>query len=209
MQQVFRQIRHSAWLGILFSLWVMPVFSQAPKKIVFLGDSLTAGYGVAKEEAFPARLEEKFKKSGKTVQVINAGISGSTSASGVSRLKWLLKNKPDILVLALGANDGLRGFKLEATKQNLEQMIELARENKLKVVLAGMQLPLNYGDDYRNQFQQMYKELAKKYKVELIPFLLEGVGGETNLNLSDGIHPNAKGHEKIAETVYQHLKGLL
>jgi acyl-CoA thioesterase-1 len=181
-----------------------------PIKILIIGDSLTAGYGVEKEEAFPAILEKKIHKLGHTqYQVVNGGVSGSTTASGKSRLKWFLKGNPKIMLLALGANDGLRGLKLEQSKKNLEEIIKKAKSQNIKVVLGGMQIPTNYGKDYRKQFQQMYQDLSKQYEIPLIPFLLDGVGGHKELNIADGIHPNAKGHEKVATTVLKYLEPLL
>jgi acyl-CoA thioesterase-1 len=182
----------------------------APIKVLCLGDSLTEGYGLAEDEAYPALLEQRLHRAGRDeVRVINAGISGSTSASGVARLRWQLRGHPQILVLALGANDGLRGLDLEATRAYLSEVIELARARGLVVLLAGMRLPPNYGADYTRQFEQMYAGLARQHRVPLIPFLLEGVAGDPELNLSDGIHPNARGHEIVADTVYRYLLPLL
>lgn len=179
-----------------------------PLKILILGDSLTEGYGVSKSDSFPQQLElllqEKFpyRKS----EVINAGSSGSTSASAAPRLKWLSKNSPDILILALGANDGLRGFKVDATQKNLQKAIDLAREKKITVILAGMKIPLNYGPKYRADFEKMYADLAKTNQLVLIPFLLKDVGGRPDLNLPDGIHPNEEGHKIIAKTILPYLE---
>jgi acyl-CoA thioesterase-1 len=181
-------------------------FAETPKRMVILGDSLTEGLGVAKEQAYPSLLEKKINASGKKWQVVNAGISGSTSAGSEKRLQWLMKNKIDLLIIALGANDGLRGLKIEATKKNLSQTIELAKKNKIKIVLAGMLLPPNYGKEYRNQFEKLFLDLSKKYDLILIPFLLDKVGGEIQMNQSDGIHPNEKGHEIIADTVFKIIK---
>lgn len=185
------------------------VFAQSPRHIVILGDSITDGYGVDKDNAFPAVLEKMLLESGKSVKVVNAGISGSTSASAVSRMKWILKNPPHLIVLALGGNDGLRGFDPEVTKKNLSQAIELAKKQKVKIVIAGMQMPVNYGRSYREKFKQIFPDLAKQHSIPMIPFLLEGVGGEKELNLSDGIHPNEAGHRVIAKTVYNTIKGLI
>lgn len=192
-------------LTLLFSISV----SAASKKLLVLGDSLTEGYGIAKSSAFPALLEKKIKASGKDWSVINAGVSGATSASGPSRLKWQLKAKPDMMILALGANDGLRGLPLESTEKNLAQTIEMAQKEKITVVIAGMMLPPNYGAEYRKKFENLYNRLAEKYKTKKIPFLLEGVAAKPELNLDDGIHPNEKGHEIVAETVFQSIKELL
>lgn len=182
-------------------------FSDSPIRVVFLGDSLTDGYGLPKEKAYPQLIQ---KKLGPTeVDVVNASISGSTSASAEGRLKWLLKQKPQILVLALGANDGLRGVTVEATEKNLSKTIELAQKNKIHVLLAGMTLPLNYGKSYIHQFEKIFSHLAKKHHIPLIPFLLKGVGGMRELNQEDGIHPNEAGQEKVAENVLPELVKVL
>ena len=182
----------------------------ADVKVLCLGDSLTEGYGLAADEAYPALVERRLHREGRTdVRVINAGISGSTSASGLARLRWQLRGEPHVLLLALGANDGLRGFDLAATRKNLAAVIELAIERRLKIILAGMKLPPNYGPQYTRAFERMYVELARRYQLVLIPFLLDGVAGNPDLNLSDGIHPNALGHGIVAETVYRYLIRLL
>ncbi len=196
-------------LFILLFLSPLSLWSQTPKSILALGDSLTEGYGISKEQAYPARLEALLKKKNKDIQVINAGISGSTSASGESRLKWQLKSKPDILLLALGANDGLRGLPTNAMETNLEKTILLAQQNKIKVVLAGMKIPMNYGANYRNAYEKVFENLAKKHKVILVPFLLDGVATIPELNIADGIHPNSQGHEKIALTVLPYIEKAL
>lgn len=195
------------FLALLFSF----SFSQAQtKKLVVLGDSLTEGYGVAKDQAFPAVLEKKIQASGKKEwTVVNAGVSGSTTASGVGRMKWVFKSKPDLVILALGANDGLRGLKVEDSEKNLAKAIEYAQEQKVKVILGGLYMPPNYGKEYTEKFKQMYSNLAKKYKIPLIPFVLDKVAGDPKYNLADGIHPNEAGHKIVAETVYQEIKGLL
>lgn len=195
--------------------FAMPFFlalsagAVGPKRLLILGDSLTEGYGVAKTEAYPALLEKKIQASGKNWMVINAGISGSTTASAPSRLKWQLQSKPDLLILALGANDGLRGLDLASLEKNLAEAIEMAQKEKIPVVLAGTLLPLNYGADYRKKFAEIYIRLAKKYKIKRIAFLLEGVAGNPKLNLDDGIHPNEKGHQIVASTVYEAIKEFL
>lgn len=181
-----------------------------PTKILFLGDSLTEGFGVAKEAAFPALVEAKLTlDTKKKVQFTTAGIGGSTSASALSRLRWHLKTKPDVLILALGGNDGLRGIKVAEMRKNLAATIELAQSNKIKVLVAGMKIPPNYGPKYTAEFEKTFVDLSRKYKTALIPFLLEGVGGNPKLNLPDGIHPNEAGHKIVAETVYKHLVPLL
>jgi acyl-CoA thioesterase-1 len=143
------------------------------------------------------KLKEKYN-----VKIINAGISGSTSASAESRLKWQLKNKPDILFLALGANDGLRGLDVNAMRANLEKTIVLAQKEKVRVILAGMKIPMNYGTDYRLKYEAVFHDLAKKHKTVFVPFLLEGVATIRTLNTADGIHPNEKGHEIMAKNIY-------
>lgn len=183
--------------------------SLAMKRLVFLGDSLTEGYGIAREQAFPALLEKKIKIKNQDWQVVNAGISGSTTASAFARAKWLLKSPPDLLLLALGANDGLRGLSIHEIEKNLSETIELFQQKKVKVILVGMQMPPNYTNQYAKQFAEAYPRLAKKYKIELIPFLLEGVAGDSKLNQSDGIHPNEKGHEIIAEMILKKIEKFL
>lgn len=184
-------------------------FAQS-KKLVILGDSLTEGIGVSKDSAFPALVEKKIHESGKKEwTVVNAGVSGSTTASAVGRLKWLFKSKPDMLLIVLGANDGLRGLKISDSEKHLAQAIEFAQAQKVPVVLGGLYVPPNYGKDYTEQFKKMYLSLAKKYKVPLIPFILDKVAGDPKYNQADGIHPNEAGHKIIADTVYQEIKGLL
>jgi len=181
------------------------------KKIVVLGDSLTAGYGVEKDEAFPALIAKKFASQGAAVEVIASGISGSTSASGPGRMQWLLKSKPDLLLLELGANDGLRGQSLVATKSNLKKTIALAKSNGIKVVLAGMKVPPNYGADYAGKFAKIFDELAKEEQVILIPFFFEDLMKSTkkSLLLADGLHPNTEGHRLIADKLFAFLQPLL
>ncbi|MGA1597589.1 MAG: arylesterase [bacterium] len=186
-----------------------PSSTWATVRILALGDSLTEGYGVEKDEAYPFLLEQALRDRGHDVEVVNAGISGSTSASALGRLKWYLRAKPDILILALGANDGLRGLSVAKMQQNLEQTIDLAQSRGMKVLLAGMQMPLNYGPEYTASFREAFPEVAERRQVALIPFLLEGVGGIPEMNIADGIHPNPQGHQVITQTVLQHLEPLL
>jgi acyl-CoA thioesterase-1 len=184
--------------------------ASAGPVVVCLGDSLTEGYGVEPEQTWPSLLEARLRERGHPgVRVVNAGISGSTSASAVSRLRWLLASDPDVLVLALGGNDGLRGVDLAATEANLEQAIQLAKSRGVEVVLAGMKLPPNYGPDYTRRFEAMFPALARRHGVALIPFLLEGVAARPDKNLPDGIHPNASGYEIVVETVLETLLPLL
>ncbi len=198
-------------LALLFSFFLVAESQpqSEAKRILIIGDSLTAGYGVAKTAAYPAQLENliRTKHPEKNISVVNAGSSGSTSASAASRLQWHMKKKPSLLILALGANDGLRGTPLESTEKNLGKAIDLAKENKVTIYLAGMKLPMNYGKDYRRKFEELFAKLVKEKQIKKIPFLLKGVGADPKLNLSDGIHPNEKGHKVVAQTVYEAIRG--
>jgi len=195
-------------LLLMLCLIVCPAQAAPAQRVVlFLGDSLTAGLGVEPEEAYPRLLGEMLTADGITdVRVVNGGLSGSTSASALARLQWYDKIHPSVLFLALGANDGLRGLTIEEIEKNLGGVIVAARERGMSVILAGMELPPNYGDDYTGRFRQVYRDLAARYHLTLIPFLLEGVGGVAALNQADGIHPNAEGHRRIAGHVYPVLK---
>lgn len=186
--------------------------AYAQTKVVFVGDSLTEGYGVAKDAAYPSIIEAGLKARGvEDVIIVNAGVSGSTTASGTSRLKWHLngKPKPSILVLALGANDGLRGLDVKAARKNLAGTMDLAKANGMRILLAGMQMPPNYGKEYAASFKAMFEDLAKEYDATLIPFLLEGVAADPTLNIADGIHPNEKGQKILAQTVLKYLEPFL
>ncbi|MEX1099354.1 MAG: arylesterase [Bacteriovoracaceae bacterium] len=199
---------------LLLLALILNAFSAEPVsesvQVICLGDSLTEGYGIKKKDAYPALLESMLKEKGFKAKVVNGGVSGSTTASGKSRLEWLLKkSNPDVLILALGANDGLRGLKLAQSQKNLEKIIELAQNKKIKILLAGMKLPPNYGKKRSREFHDMYDNLQKRYKLKKIPFMLENVGGKKELNLKDGIHPNEQGHKVIAETIMKHLEPLL
>jgi acyl-CoA thioesterase I len=197
----------------LLIILFLSIFQGAPtpKVILFYGDSLTAGYGLSTEEAFPNQVEKKLKEKGKTVKVVNAGLSGETSAGGLSRLDWVLRQPIDIFVLELGANDGLRGLPLDQTEANLQKIIDKVKikNPKVKIVLAGMMVPPNMGQDYTTQFKKVFPTLAKKNNASLIPFLLQDVGGIEKLNIADGIHPNADGHKIVANTVIKTLEPLL
>ncbi|GKS56707.1 arylesterase [Nitrospira sp.] len=179
------------------------------QKIVAFGDSLTAGLGVSRERAYPAQLEKRLNAEGLHYQVVNAGVSGDTTAGGVRRVQWILKSRPQIVVLELGANDGLRGLSLAQTRQNLAEIIERLLEAKVHVVLAGMKLPPNYGEDYTTGFERLYPALATRYRLPLIAFFLEGVAARPALNQADGIHPTEDGYRLVAETVYQVIRPLL
>jgi len=179
--------------------------------ILFLGDSITAGYGLDQAHAYPALVQAKVDAKRWNFKVVNAGQSGDTTAGGLNRLNWLLKNRIDVLVLELGGNDGLRGLPAETTKNNLQAIIDRtkAKYPEVKIVLAGMKVPPNMGRDYRRSFNAIFPELAKTNRAALIPFILEGVGGVRDLNLPDGIHPTAKGHQIIAATVWRTLEPVL
>lgn len=175
------------------------------KNFIFLGDSITEGYGVSQGSAFPYLIQEKIKKDKLNWKIISSGSSGSTSASTLSRLKWISKEKPEYVMIIIGNNDGLRGFKIAEIEQNLMSALSWAQKNNIKVILASLQMPPNYGQDYAKKFQQLYPRLAKKFNIPLAPFLLDGVAGHKELNQEDGIHPNEKGHQIIADKMYQYL----
>jgi acyl-CoA thioesterase I len=177
--------------------------------IVAFGDSLTAGYGLPEPESFTTLLQRKLDQSGYKYRVVNAGVSGDTSAGGVRRLEWSLEGKVKFLILELGGNDGLRGLPVEQLKKNLAQIIETAQKRNVQVILAGMEAPPNLGAAYTTQFRQVYRDLAKQYKVPLIPFVLEGVGGQSGMNQPDGIHPNAAGEKIMTENVWRVLEPVL
>jgi acyl-CoA thioesterase-1 len=182
---------------------------RAAGAVVFLGDSLTAGYGLSEEQAYPALLEARMREAGIDLPVVNAGVSGDTTAGGAARLDWTLRQEVAVLVVALGANDGLRGVPLEETRRNLSRIVERAQAAGARVVLAGMKLPTNYGPQYRAGFEQIYVDLARQHGVPPVPFLLEGVGGVPRLNQADGVHPTAEGQRVIADVVWPVLEPLL
>lgn len=181
------------------------------KTIVFFGNSLTAGYGLSPEQAFPSLIQKKIDSLGLPYTVVNAGVSGETSSGGKTRIDWILQQPVDIFVLELGANDGLRGIPLSETKKNLQDIIDSVKTKhpQAKLLFAGMQIPPNMGQAYATEFRNMFGELATKNSMALIPFLLEGVGGEPELNQADGIHPNEKGSPIVAENVWKELQKLL
>jgi acyl-CoA thioesterase-1 len=183
--------------------------SAAERVIVALGDSLTAGFGVAREEAYPALLEARLAREGHDYRVINAGVSGDTTAGGLRRLDWVLRSAPEVVIVALGANDGLRALPTATMRSNLTTIVERSRAAGAKVLLVGMRLPPNYGPQYTRAFERVFVEVAEATRVPLLPFLLEGVAGERRLNLADGIHPNAEGQRRIAEHIWPHLRALL
>ena len=199
------------WLFACLAVFVATADAAETKTIVFFGDSITAGYGLDPDEAYPALIQKKIDEAKLPGRVINAGLSGETTAGGLRRLDWVLKQPVDIFVLELGGNDGLRGIPLESSRSNLQTMIERVRGRypHVTVVLAGMQLPTNLGPDYTRQFAAIFPDLAAAKHTLLIPFLLDKVGGVQNLNQADGIHPTAEGHQILADTVWKILKPLL
>jgi acyl-CoA thioesterase-1 len=194
---------------VLVTTSVASAAPGADHVIVALGDSLTAGLGVGADEAYPALLEARLRREGFDYRVVNAGVSGDTSAGGLRRLDWALKLKPEVLIVALGANDGLRGQRPDALRANLMQIVERARGVGARVLLAGMRVPPNYGDDYARAFAAVYPSVARATGVPLAPFLLDGVAGDPRLNQPDGIHPTAEGQRVIAERLWPHLRPLL
>ncbi|MBV9079565.1 MAG: arylesterase [Elusimicrobia bacterium] len=199
-------------LSLISTLVFGAVTAAAPSKsIVFLGDSLTAGYGLAEEQAYPALIQKKIDDRHLGWKVVNAGVSGDTTADGLNRLRWVLRSKPSILVIALGANDGLRGLSAQSIKENLQKIIDGARaaDPHMKLVLVGMKMPPNFGARYAGEFEKVFPGLAAKNGTKLIPFLLEGVGGQRELNQPDLIHPNPAGHRIIADLVWRTLEPIL
>ena len=178
-------------------------------RIVAFGDSLTSGLGVAQEEAYPAQLQRRLEAAGYRYRVINAGVSGETTAGGLRRVEWVLNSKPAIVILELGANDGLRGIDPAHTRSNLEAIIRRLQAAGVTVILAGMKLPPNYGKDYTDRFAAIYPELARKYHVPLMPFFLEGVAAREAMNQADGIHPTEAGYRAIVENLFKALQPFL
>ena len=177
--------------------------------VVYLGDSLAAGLGLGEEEAFPALVEGMLRQEGLVIRTVNAGVSGDTSAGGLSRLDWLLDQSPRVVVVELGANDGLRGLEPEMTEDNLRRIVQQSRAAGARVLLVGMKVPPNYGGDYAGRFEEVYPRLASELGVALMPFLLEDVAGDPTLNLGDGIHPNAAGQQRIAANIVPYLREIL
>jgi acyl-CoA thioesterase-1 len=186
-----------------------PDAPRARPKIVALGDSLTAGLGLVESQSYPALLQKKLDEEGYEFEVVNAGVSGDTSAGGLRRLDWALEGDVRVLILALGANDGLRGLSVEQMKENLSAMIQRARARGVTVVLAGMEAPPNYGQEYTRAFRQAFRDVALEERVLFIPFLLQNVAGQSHLNQGDAIHPNAQGTQVVAESVWSVLRPML
>ncbi|MBI3806599.1 MAG: arylesterase [Nitrospirae bacterium] len=185
-----------------------PISAERPSIVAF-GNSLTAGLGVRPDQSYPAHLQRMLDAAGYGYRVVNAGVSGETTAGGTRRVSWVLKNKPTIVILELGGNDGLRGLSLQETKANLERIIQQLQQASVTVVLAGMKLPPNYGQDYTAGFETLYQALAKQYRLTLIPFFLDGVAVSSSLNQADGIHPTGEGYRIIVEKILPMLEPLL
>ena len=182
---------------------------RATPVVVFLGDSLTAGLGLSAEEAWPTLLAEQLASAGTPIRAVNAGVSGDTSAGGLRRLSWLLRQRPDVVVVELGANDGMRGQPVAGVEANLRAIVEQSRTAGARVLLLGLRVPPSLGGEYATRFADLYPRLARELDVPLVPFMLEGVAGDPDLNLPDGIHPNAEGQRKVAAVVRPHLERLL
>ncbi|WP_342349540.1 arylesterase [uncultured Nitrospira sp.] len=183
--------------------------NESLPKIVAFGDSLTAGFGVSSDESYPAQLEKQLHEGGFHYEVVNAGVSGETSAGGVRRVEWILKSRPTIVILELGVNDGLRGLPLQQTYSNLRSIIDRLQDEGVVVILAGMRIPPNFGEAYTGEFFEMYERLAQESTLPLIPFLLEGVAAQPGLNQADGVHPTAKGYIIVAQNVFRTLEPIL
>ncbi len=183
--------------------------AAAPRVIVALGDSLTAGLGVTPDQAWPALLGQRLAREGWNYRVVNAGVSGDTTAGGLSRLPWVLRAEPDLVVVALGANDGLRGQSVAAMRSNLAAIVERVRARGARVLLVGMRMPPNYGERYTREFAAAFADVARRASTAFVPFLLDGVAAVPALNQADGIHPNAEGHRIIAEKLWSHVMPLL
>jgi len=193
---------------LLFSLTSVQAQNSEQKRILFFGDSITAGLGVDKSQAFPALIQQKVDSAGLNYEVINGGLSGETSAGGLRRIDWVLQRKIDVFILELGGNDGLRGIELSSTKDNLQKIIEKVQQKypDVKIILAGMQVPPNLGQEYTSEFENMYPELSDENDLPLIPMILDKIGGNENLMQGDGIHPTPEGHQVIAENVWDKLE---
>ena len=191
-------------------MFLVHINASAIEKVVLFGDSLMAGYGLPKEHHLSVVLEDNFKKDGLNIKIINSSVSGSTSSGGLNIAEWSLSEPGiDVIILGLGANDMLRGIKPEETEKNLEEIIKIANNKKIKIIIAGMVAPTTHGAEYKKKFDAIYPELSKKYNLPLIPFLLEGVALDPSLNQQDGIHPNKEGTIKVSETIKKSIINIL
>ena len=196
-------------LGALLALVALGRAAAAERVIVALGDSLTAGFGVLAEEAYPALLGERLRREGYAYRVVNAGVSGDTTAAALRRVDWVLRSQPATVIVALGANDGLRHQSVTAMRNNLTEIVRRLRAGGATVLLAGMRVPPNYGPEYGRSFASVFPEVARATRVPLAPFLLDGVAGNAQLNQPDGLHPTREGQRVIADKLWPHLKPLL
>lgn len=205
-------LKEARVLGSIFIL-LLPIMNdlhgESPPIILAFGDSLTAGFGVAETESYPARLQEILKRNGYPHKVINAGVSGDTTAGGVRRIDWLLRQNPKIVILEMGANDGLRGLPISEMYSNLEQIVRRCQKKNAKVLLVGMKIPPNYGEDYTRQFEEVYSRLAERHRLTYMPFFLDGVAAKRQLTQPDGIHPLAPGYRVVAGNVWAVLRPML
>lgn len=208
---VLSMVHISGWMADWSVIRAASAEETKEKTVLFFGDSLTAGYGIDPAQAFPAVVQGKIREKGWRFRAVNAGVSGETTAGGLRRIDWVLQRPVDVFVLELGANDGLRGLPLEAAQQNLQAIIDRVRAKypQACVVLAGMRVPTNLGAEYTDRFRSMFVTLAKANELALIPFLLQGVGGNPRLNLPDGLHPTPAGHKIVADNVWQVLEPVL
>jgi acyl-CoA thioesterase I len=206
---VLRAARHGAAMALAALCLVSAASAQSERVIVAFGDSLTAGYGVAPEEAYPALLAARLRREGYRYQVVNAGVSGDTTAGGLRRVDWALKSRPEIVLLELGANDALRGLDLGQVRANLDAMVTRFEAGGARVLLLGMRLPPNYGARYAGEFARIYDEIARRRKLALMPFFLDGVGAVAALNQPDGIHPTAEGYRIIVDRLWSHVQPML
>lgn len=193
-------------LGIGLALSGGLLQAQQQRTVVFLGDSLTAGLGLPRKDSFPALIDGRIRAAGLGWRVVNAGVSGDTSAGARARLDWVFRDKPELIFLCIGSNDGLRGLPVKEMEANLRAILDRAREERCRVVLAGAMLPENYGPEYREAFRAVFPRVAKAYKAAFLPFLLEGVALRPELNQEDGIHPNAAGARRMADLVWKTLE---
>ena len=205
-----RRLLTNLFSGLLFGVILMNAFNAYAEPVILaFGDSLTAGFGVSSEESYPARLQRLLKEKGYHYKVVNAGVSGDITAGGAARINWVLKHDPEIVIIELGANDGLRGLSISEMRKNLGTMIEICQKKGAKVLLAGMEITPNLGAEYSKEFRDSFTLLAKQYEVPLIPFFLENVAARPELTRPDGVHPTAEGYAIVTQTVFQYLEPML
>jgi len=190
-----------------FVAW--PAVAGADAVIVALGDSLTAGLGVAPDESYPSRLQARLAREGYAYRIVNAGVSGDTTAGGLRRVEWVLRAAPEIVIVALGANDGLRGQSPQAMRANLDEIVARLRGSGARILLAGMRLPPNYGAEFTREFAEVFPAVARRAQIAFMPFLLDGVAADPRLNQPDGIHPTAAGYQVVADRLWPYLRPLL